>query len=191
VVACLAKVAVPTKHSAHLRGGPSAVSPSEKGRALRGLLCWLPPSGPISTNSLAPTSWKNPRPHGKDTISRRRSHYGPGVNCTASVETCQPFGFGRPAFGGDRCRGEYSGGEHTTSGVFEVSLEGLGASAQDMKALRRIQALIAGKAAAAQQEQEVRPSSSQAQPSQQQGCDNPTRDNSVLSPKPLHLVIKR
>jgi hypothetical protein len=22
-------------------------------------------------------------------------------------------------------------------------------------------------------------------------CDNPTRDNSVLSPKPLHLVIKR
>jgi hypothetical protein len=23
------------------------------------------------------------------------------------------------------------------------------------------------------------------------GCDNPTRDNSVLSPKPLHLVIKR
>jgi hypothetical protein len=23
------------------------------------------------------------------------------------------------------------------------------------------------------------------------GCENPTRDNSVLSPKPLHLVIKR
>jgi hypothetical protein len=22
-------------------------------------------------------------------------------------------------------------------------------------------------------------------------CDNPTRDNSVLSPKPLHLVLKR
>jgi hypothetical protein len=22
-------------------------------------------------------------------------------------------------------------------------------------------------------------------------CDNPTRDNSLLSPKPLHLVIKR
>jgi hypothetical protein len=59
--------------------------------------------------------------------------------------------------------------EHTASGVFEVSLEGLGASAQDIEALRRIQALIAGKAVAAQQEQEVRPSSSQAQPSQQQG----------------------
>jgi hypothetical protein len=54
--------------------------------------------------------------------------------------------------------------------VFEVSLEGLGASAQDIEALRRIRALIAGKAVAAQQEQEVRPSSSQAQPSQRQGA---------------------
>jgi hypothetical protein len=52
--------------------------------------------------------------------------------------------------------------EHTISGVFEVSLEGFGASAQDIEALRRIRALIAGKAAAAQQEQEDRPSSSQA-----------------------------
>jgi hypothetical protein len=57
--------------------------------------------------------------------------------------------------------------EHTASGVFEVSLEGLGASAQDIEALRRIRALIAGKAVAAQQEQEMRPSSSQAQPSHQ------------------------
>jgi hypothetical protein len=54
--------------------------------------------------------------------------------------------------------------------VFEVSLEGLGASAQDIEALRRTQALIVGKAAAAQQEQEVRSSSSQVQPSQQQGA---------------------
>jgi hypothetical protein len=52
--------------------------------------------------------------------------------------------------------------------MFEVSLEGLGASAQDIEALRRIRALIAGKSVAAQQEQETRPSSSQAQPSQQQ-----------------------
>jgi hypothetical protein len=52
--------------------------------------------------------------------------------------------------------------------MFEVSLEGLGASAQDIEALRRIRALIAGKTVAAQQEQEARPSSSQAQPSQQQ-----------------------
>jgi hypothetical protein len=51
--------------------------------------------------------------------------------------------------------------------VFEVSLEGLGASAQDIEALRRIRALIAGKAATVQQEQEARPSSSQAQPPQQ------------------------
>jgi hypothetical protein len=56
--------------------------------------------------------------------------------------------------------------ENTASWVFEVSLEGLGASAQDIEALRRIQALIAGKAVATQQEQEVRPSSSQAHLSQ-------------------------
>jgi hypothetical protein len=52
--------------------------------------------------------------------------------------------------------------------MFEVSLEGLGASAQDIEALRRNRALIAGKSVAALQEQETRPSSSQAQPSQQQ-----------------------
>jgi hypothetical protein len=52
--------------------------------------------------------------------------------------------------------------------MFEVSLEGLGASAQDIEALRRIRALIVGKTVVAQQEQETRPSSSQAQPSQQQ-----------------------
>jgi hypothetical protein len=52
--------------------------------------------------------------------------------------------------------------EHTTSGVVEVSLEGLGASAQDIEALRRIRALVAGKTVAAQQEQEMWSSSSQA-----------------------------
>jgi hypothetical protein len=58
--------------------------------------------------------------------------------------------------------------EHTASGMFEVSLEGLGASVQDIEALRRNRALIACKSVAALQEQETRPSSSQAQPSQQQ-----------------------
>jgi hypothetical protein len=57
--------------------------------------------------------------------------------------------------------------------MFEVSLEGLGASAQDIEALRRIRALIAGKTVEAQQEQETRPSSSQAQPSQQQDAVPP------------------
>jgi hypothetical protein len=42
--------------------------------------------------------------------------------------------------------------EHTASGVFEVSLEGLGALTQDIEALRRIQTLITDKAIAAQQE---------------------------------------
>jgi hypothetical protein len=57
--------------------------------------------------------------------------------------------------------------------MFEVSLEGLGASAQDIEGLRRIRALITGKSVAAQQEQETRPSSSQAQPSQQQDAIPP------------------
>jgi hypothetical protein len=64
--------------------------------------------------------------------------------------------------------------EHSASRVFEVSLKGLGASALDIEALRRIRALITGKAVAAQQEQEAQPSSSQAQPHQQQGT-TPTR----------------
>jgi hypothetical protein len=34
--------------------------------------------------------------------------------------------------------------EHTASGAFEVSLEGLGASTQDIEAVRRIRALITG-----------------------------------------------
>jgi hypothetical protein len=42
--------------------------------------------------------------------------------------------------------------EHTASGVFEVSLEGLRALAQYIEALRRIQTLITDKAIAAQQE---------------------------------------
>jgi hypothetical protein len=60
--------------------------------------------------------------------------------------------------------------EHTASAVFEASLEGLGASLQDIEVLRRIRALIAGKAVTAQQEQEDRQSSSQAQPPLQQGA---------------------
>jgi hypothetical protein len=57
--------------------------------------------------------------------------------------------------------------------MFEVSLEGLGALAQDIEALRSIWALNVGKTMAAQQEQEMRPSSSQAQPSQQQDVHAP------------------
>jgi hypothetical protein len=57
--------------------------------------------------------------------------------------------------------------------MFEVSLEGLRASAQDIEALRRIRALIAGKSVPAQLEQETRPSSSQAQPSQHQDAAPP------------------
>jgi hypothetical protein len=57
--------------------------------------------------------------------------------------------------------------------MFEVSLEGMWASAQDIEALRRIRALITGKTVAAQQEQEMRSSSSQAQPSQHQDVAPP------------------
>jgi hypothetical protein len=57
--------------------------------------------------------------------------------------------------------------------VFEVSLEGLGASAQDIESLRRIRALVAGKSAPAQPEQETHPSSSHAQPPQHQDAAPP------------------
>jgi hypothetical protein len=75
-----------------------------------GLLCRRPPSGPIPTNSLAPTSWKIPRPHGEDPIGRRRSHHGSSVNPSDSTGTRQPVDFSHPAFGGDRHRAEHSGG---------------------------------------------------------------------------------
>jgi hypothetical protein len=57
--------------------------------------------------------------------------------------------------------------------MFEVSLEGLGASAQDIEALQRIRALIAGKSVPAHPEQETRPSSWQVQPSQHQDAAPP------------------
>jgi hypothetical protein len=57
--------------------------------------------------------------------------------------------------------------------MFEVSLEGLGASAHDIEALRRIRALIAGKSVPAHPKQETRPSSSQVQPSQHQAAAPP------------------
>jgi hypothetical protein len=94
------------------------VSLSEEDKAFRGLLCRRIVSGPISTNSLAPTSWKNPRLNGKDMISRGRSHRGPGVNPTPSAGTRQPFGPGRPSFGGNRRRREHPGGRaHCFGGV--------------------------------------------------------------------------
>jgi hypothetical protein len=85
------------------------VTPSEEGGIIRGLLCRRTPSGSISTNSLVPTSWKNPRPNGKDTFSRGRSHRGPGDNPTPTAGTRQPFGLGRPVFGGNRRRRERPG----------------------------------------------------------------------------------
>jgi hypothetical protein len=86
------------------------VTPSEEGGQIKRLLCRRPPSGPISTNSLAPTSWKNPRPNGKDAFSGGRSHRGSGDNPAFSAGTRQPFGHGRPTFGGDRRGCERPGG---------------------------------------------------------------------------------
>lgn len=50
-----------------------------------------------------------------------------------------------------------------------MSLEGLGASAQDIEALRRTRALDADKAVAVQQAREARPSTSQVKARQQRG----------------------
>jgi hypothetical protein len=99
-------------------GGLRPFFPFGGGRALRGLLCRRPPPGPIATNSLAPTSWKNPGPYGEDAISGCQSYHSSGVNSTASTGARQPFGFGCPAFGGNRRRVERSGGQaHRLGGV--------------------------------------------------------------------------
>jgi hypothetical protein len=58
----------------------------------------------------APTSWKNSKPHGQDTFGRRRSRNGSGGDPSTHVGARQPISFGRPAFGGDRCRAERPGG---------------------------------------------------------------------------------
>jgi hypothetical protein len=98
--------------------GPSAVTPSEVSDVFQGLLCRSPPSSPISTNSLAPILWKNPRQHGKDAFSRGPSDHGPGTDPTSSTGSRQPFDLGRPAFGGNRRRRKRPGGrEHHFGGV--------------------------------------------------------------------------
>jgi hypothetical protein len=86
------------------------VTPSEEGGQIMGLLCRRPPSGPISTNSLAPTSWKNPRPNVKEAFSGGRSHRGSDGDPASSAGARQPFGHDRPTFGGDRRGCERPGG---------------------------------------------------------------------------------
>jgi hypothetical protein len=137
---------------------------------IRGLLCRSPPSGPISTNSLARTSWKNPRPHARTRLAGAEATMAQAPTPPPAPEVADPSTSAVQPSAGTGANASAPEVEHTASGVFEVSLEGLGASAQDIEALRRIRALITGKAVAAQQEQEARPSSSQAQPHQQQGA---------------------
>jgi hypothetical protein len=122
-----------------------------------------------------PTIWRPPRGRIQDRMARTRSAGAEATTAQASTPPLAPEPANPSASVVQPSAGTGAGMsipevEHTASGVFEVNLEGLGASTQDIDALRRIQALIAGKAAAGQQEQEARPSSSQAQPSQQQGA---------------------
>jgi hypothetical protein len=66
------------------------VAPSEKGGIVRGLLCRCSLSGPISTNSLAPTPWKNLRPNDKDTFNRGPSYRGSGDNPPPAPKPANP-----------------------------------------------------------------------------------------------------
>jgi phage-related tail fiber protein len=120
-----------------------------------------------------PTVWHPPHLRIQDHNARTRSAGAEASMAQASTPPLAPEPANPSASAIQPSAGTGAGPsapevEHTTSRMFEVSLEGLGASAQDIEALRRIRALIAGKSVAAQQEQETRPSSSQAQPSQQQ-----------------------
>jgi hypothetical protein len=117
---------------------------------------------------LVPTSWKNPRPHGEDAISGAEAATAQAPTPLLAPEPANPSASAVQPSAGTGAGASVPEVEHTASGVFEVSLEGLGAWTQDIEVLRRIRALVAGKAVVAQQEQEMRPSSSQAQSSQQQ-----------------------
>jgi hypothetical protein len=125
-----------------------------------------------------PTVWRPPRGRIQDHMARTRSAGAEATTAQASIpllgsEPANPSASAVQPSAGTGAGPSDPEVEHTASGMFEVSLEGLGASAQDIEALRRIRALIAGKSVPAQPEQETRPSSSQAQPSQQQDAAPP------------------
>jgi hypothetical protein len=126
-----------------------------------------------------PIVWRPPRGRIQDRMARTQSAGDKATTAQATTplpasEPANPSVSAVQPLAGTGSAANVPEVEHTTSGVFEVSLEGLRASAQDIEALRRIQALSTGKAVVAQQEQEARPSSSRAQPHQQQGA-TPTR----------------
>jgi hypothetical protein len=127
----------------------------------------------ISTNSLAPTSWKNPGLHGEDAIAGAEATTAQASTPPLAPEPVNPSASAILPSAGPGAGPSIPEVEHIASGVFEVSLEGMGASAQDIEALRRIRALIAYNTVAAHQEQEMRLSSSQAQPSQQKDVAPP------------------
>jgi hypothetical protein len=94
-----------------------------------------------------PTVWRPPNGRIQDRMARTHSA---GVEATAAQATNPPPA-PEPAnssASASQPSAETGAGvsipevEHTASGVFEVSLEGLRASTQDIEALRRIQALI-------------------------------------------------
>jgi hypothetical protein len=117
-----------------------------------------------------PIVWRPPRGRTQDHMARTRSAGAEAATAQAATpplvsEPANPSPSSVQPSAGTGARTSAPVVEHTASGMFEVSLEGLGASAQDIEALRRIQALIAGKSVPAHPEQETRPSSSQVQPS--------------------------
>jgi hypothetical protein len=120
-----------------------------------------------------PTVWRPPHGRTQDHMAKTRSAGAEAATAQAATPPLVPEPTNPSPSAVQPSAGTGAGPsapevEHTVSGIFEVSLEGLGASAQDIETLRRIRALIASKSVPAHPEQETRPSSSQMQPAQHQ-----------------------
>jgi hypothetical protein len=167
-VVSLANIVASVERFVRLRGGLRSCPLRRRADPSRG--CCV---GVHLRARFPPTIWRPPRRRIQDRMARTRSAGAEATTAQAPTPPPTPEPANPSASAAQPSAGTGASGpeiEHTTWGVFEVSLEGLGASAQDIEALRRIRALITGKAAAAQQEQEARLSSSQVQPPQQQGA---------------------
>jgi hypothetical protein len=133
------------------------------------------------------TVWRPPRGRIQDHVARTRSAGAKATTAQASIpplasEPANPSASAVQPSVGTGAGPSAPEVEHTASGMFEVSLEGLGASAQDIEGRRRIRALIAGKSVPAQPEQETRPSSSQVQPSQHEDAAPPHTASDAIDP---------
>lgn len=83
--------------------------------------------------------------------------------------------------------------EHTADGELEVGLEGLGVAAEDIAALRQIEAAVAEVAARTQQATTAGPSTSHVRTRQSKGkalaASNEAEEEELRQPKPRYRML--